>query len=230
MTTWKRATCHSGTPILESGESETSVYWLKPLRFRGLYVTALPFVAQLVKNRPAIQETWVRSPGGEDRLEKKIATHSSFLAWRIPWTEEPCGLQSMGLRESDMTQLLKTIYVTWCQLLNLSVSWIQHQSGFLPEEPAWTLKSGDWGSSKRRLFAKMQAELKDPHKEWWSISELVTVQALSLWAWDGGQAEESFHRAWRAVIAVGKSCLEGAVTFNGRLQPIQVLAGKELEQ
>ena len=60
-------------------------------------------VAQLVKNLPAVQETWVRSLGQEDALEKEMATHSSILAWRIPWTEEPGGLQSMGSQELDMT-------------------------------------------------------------------------------------------------------------------------------
>ena len=53
-------------------------------------------VAQLVKNLPAIQETWVRSLGREDLLEKEMATHSSTLAWRIPWMEEPGGLYFMG--------------------------------------------------------------------------------------------------------------------------------------
>ena len=50
----------------------------------------------VVKNLPAMQETWVRSLGQEDPLEKEMATHSSILAWRIPWTEEPGGLQSTG--------------------------------------------------------------------------------------------------------------------------------------
>ena len=50
----------------------------------------------MVKNPPAMQETWVRSLGWEDPLEKVTTTHSSILAWRIPWTEEPGGLQSMG--------------------------------------------------------------------------------------------------------------------------------------
>ena len=50
----------------------------------------------MVKNLPAKQETWVRSLGWEDILEKGKATHSSVLAWRIPWTKEPGGLQSMG--------------------------------------------------------------------------------------------------------------------------------------
>ena len=50
----------------------------------------------MVKNMPAMHETWVQSLGWEDLLEKDMATHSSILAWRIPWTEEPGGLQSMG--------------------------------------------------------------------------------------------------------------------------------------
>ena len=53
-------------------------------------------MAQTVKNLPAMQETWVRSLGSEDPLEEGTATHSSILAWRIPWTEEPGGLQSIG--------------------------------------------------------------------------------------------------------------------------------------
>ena len=53
-------------------------------------------VAQLVRNLPVMQETWVQSLGWEDPLEKGKATHSSILAWRIPWTEKPVRLQSMG--------------------------------------------------------------------------------------------------------------------------------------
>ena len=53
-------------------------------------------MAQTVKNLPAMRETWVRSMGQEDPLEKGMATHSSILAWRIPLTEEPGGLQSVG--------------------------------------------------------------------------------------------------------------------------------------
>ena len=53
-------------------------------------------VAQWVKHLPPMRETWVRSLGWEDPLEKEMATHSSILAWRIPWTEEPGRLQSMG--------------------------------------------------------------------------------------------------------------------------------------
>ena len=54
-------------------------------------------VAQVVKNLPAVWETWVQSLGWEDALEESMATHSSILAWRIPWTEQPGGQQSRGL-------------------------------------------------------------------------------------------------------------------------------------
>ena len=53
-------------------------------------------VAQMINNLPAVQETWIRSLGQEDSLQKRMATHSSILAWEIPWIVEPAGLQSMG--------------------------------------------------------------------------------------------------------------------------------------
>ena len=59
-------------------------------------------MAQTVKNLPAMQETWIHSLGGEDPLEKGMATHSYILAWRIPWIEEPGGLQSMGSQRSQI--------------------------------------------------------------------------------------------------------------------------------
>ena len=55
-------------------------------------------MAQLLKNLPAMWETWAQTLGQEDALEKGMATHTSILAWRIPWKEEPGGLQSMGLQ------------------------------------------------------------------------------------------------------------------------------------
>ena len=63
-------------------------------------------MAQMVKNLPAMEETWVRSLNREALLEKGMATHSSILDLRIPWTEEPGGLQFMGRKESDMTERL----------------------------------------------------------------------------------------------------------------------------
>ena len=72
----------------------------KPARLGPLMMTllGLPLVAQLVNNLPAMQETWVRSLGWKDPLEKGRASHSSIFAWEIPWTEEPDGLQSTGLQ------------------------------------------------------------------------------------------------------------------------------------
>ena len=61
-------------------------------------------MAQTIKNLPAMQETWIGSLGQEDTLKKEMATHSSIFAWRIPWTEEPDGLQSMGSQR--VTQLI----------------------------------------------------------------------------------------------------------------------------
>ena len=61
-------------------------------------------MAQKVKHLPAMWETWVRSLGREDPLEKATATRSSILSWRIPRTEEPGGLQSTGHKESDTTE------------------------------------------------------------------------------------------------------------------------------
>ena len=64
--------------------------------FNQLRERGTSLVAQTVKRLPTMWETWVRSPGWEDPLENEMATHSSTLAWKIPWTEEPDKLQSMG--------------------------------------------------------------------------------------------------------------------------------------
>ena len=80
-------------------------HWLNWRVGETRFLFVIPFsawaslVAQLVKNLPAIRETWVGSLGWEDPLEEDKATHSSILAWRISWTEEPGGLQSMGLQK-----------------------------------------------------------------------------------------------------------------------------------
>ena len=67
-------------------------------------------VAQMVKHLSTMQETWVRYLGWEDPLEKEMATHSSTLAWKIPWREEPGRLQSMGSQRSDMTERLHSLF------------------------------------------------------------------------------------------------------------------------
>ena len=67
-------------------------------------------MAQIVKSLPAVQETWVRSLGREDPLEKGMATHSSILMWRIPWTEEPDRLQPIGLQRFAHDWSTNTLY------------------------------------------------------------------------------------------------------------------------
>ena len=72
------------------------LFFTQDLNWTDIYSVWTSLVAQMVKHLPTIQETWVRSLGQEDPLEKEMATLSSTLAWRIPWTEEPCGLQFVG--------------------------------------------------------------------------------------------------------------------------------------
>ena len=86
-------------------------HWAEGGALRADFALSSPKVgslgAQLVKNPPATQETWVQSLGWEDALEKGTATHSSILVWRIPWTEKPGSLYSpWGRKELDMTERL----------------------------------------------------------------------------------------------------------------------------
>ena len=84
-------------------------------------------VAQRLKHLPAMRETWVQSLGREDPLEKEMATHSSILAWRIPWTESLVGYSPWGRKESDMTERL---HFTW-DPLSLNVGTGRHQHSWL---------------------------------------------------------------------------------------------------
>ena len=88
------------TPGLRSSPGEGLSY---PLQYSWASL-----VAQMVKNPPTMQETWVQSLGWGDPLEERMATHSNILAWRIPWTEEPDRLQSMG-QQRDMTEWLNAV-------------------------------------------------------------------------------------------------------------------------
>ena len=90
----KESTCNAGDPGLIPGLERS------PEEGMGytLQYSWASLVAQTVKNLPAMQETWIWSLGWEDPLEEGMATHSSILVWKIPWTEEPGGLQSTGLQ------------------------------------------------------------------------------------------------------------------------------------
>ena len=85
---------HTGYRTYSSVHFSPMKIYLLVVLFLDIYWASL--VAQMVKNPPAMHETWVQSLGWEDPLEKEMATHSSILAWRIPWAEKPGGLQSMG--------------------------------------------------------------------------------------------------------------------------------------
>ena len=86
----------------------------------------------MVKNLPVMPDTWVQSLGGEDALEKEMATCSSILAWRIPWTEEPGGAHPCR-KESDTTEQLTTvnIIVSTCSPWINQVHRLQHTGGQL---------------------------------------------------------------------------------------------------
>ena len=85
----------ASSPITSQQIDEETMETAKDFIFLGSKITA-SLLAQRLKHLPAMWETWVRSLGQEDPLEKEMATHSSTLAWRIPWMEEPSGLQSTG--------------------------------------------------------------------------------------------------------------------------------------
>ena len=84
-----------------------------------IYVSMASLVAQLVKGLPAIWETWVQSLGQEDPLEKEMATHSSILACRIPWREEPGGLQSTGSQRVGHNRQTNTHTCMYISILNI---------------------------------------------------------------------------------------------------------------
>ena len=88
----KESTCNAEDPGSTPGSGRSTGEEIDyPLQYSWVSL-----VAQTVKNLPAVRETWVQSLGWEDPLEEGMATHASILAWIIPWTEEPGGLQSTG--------------------------------------------------------------------------------------------------------------------------------------
>ena len=82
----------------------------------------ISLVAKIVKCLPAMWETWAQSLGWEDPLEKEMATHSNVLAWRIPWTEEPGGLQSTGSQRvgHDLATSLHSLTLEWSDQITQS--------------------------------------------------------------------------------------------------------------
>ena len=107
--------------------------WIRAVKKDWIYSKGASLVAQMVKNLSVMQETQVQSLGWEDPLENGMATHSSILAWSIPWTEEPCGLQSIGLQRVRHGWVTNThththththIYIYLCTYCNTLETWI----------------------------------------------------------------------------------------------------------
>ena len=97
-------------------------FWILLTSFRA------SLVAQMVKNVPAMQETWGQSLGREDPLERRVATHSSIPAWKIPWTEEPGGLQSTGSQRVRHNREQFSLHFTSLPHLSLITTWSQQNS------------------------------------------------------------------------------------------------------
>ena len=119
-------------------------------------------MAQRVKRLPAVWETWVQSLGREDHLEKELATHSSTLAWKIPWTEDPDRIQSMGSQRAGQD---------WATSLSLSVF---HQApSTMDEISQWKFRTL---STKEKIFSKSKkiskaldfsTVLQEAWRYWW---------------------------------------------------------------
>ena len=115
---WGKWWGHLHAPDPRAGKSDPG-YEIKPLSFKVLVYNVsfhqwASLVAQTVKRLPAMWETRVQSLGEGDPLEKAVATHSSILAWKIPWTEEPDGLQSMGSQRVRHDWVTSLSFHQWC--------------------------------------------------------------------------------------------------------------------
>ena len=166
--------------------------------FGGLYRASL--VAQMVKILPVMQETQVRSLGREDSLEKGMAIHSSILAWRIPWTQDPGGLQSMGSQIVRHNRLTNTY--THNILSQFSV-WSLYSSLHPKHSPAshWHLintvfltppSAQEWTYRRQPEFLKWQVLFSILHQKdqqgfsWHSLYALwqqLCPPAQENWAW-----------------------------------------------
>ena len=126
-----RYPCLGWSPsTLEPAPSSTGVQWLSTSPFSlSLACYRASLVAQMVKHLPALQETWVQSLGGEDPREKEMATHSSTLTWKSPWTEEPGRLQPMGLQRVGhdwVTSLHSHFIYSAEEMLTTLQSWMNY--------------------------------------------------------------------------------------------------------
>ena len=143
----KESACNAGYPSSIPGSGRSPGEGIAQCSWASL-------VAQMVKNPPAMQETWVQSMDWEGPLKGETATHSRILAWRIPWTEEPGGLQSMGL-------------------LRLRHDWATHTFPF-----GWR-KSGENRNSKLVSMVKSLGVMPMVKALWRRVS---SVELVMLWS------------------------------------------------
>ena len=121
-------------------------------------------VPQMVKNLPSMQETWVRSLGWEDPLEKGMATHSSLLAWRIPWTQEPGEIQSMGLQRVGHSYVTNTFtfhFFRQRETLDVSSTKKRRKLIAILNLPRFYMVASLWESRAPTCLAPYHC------KEWW---------------------------------------------------------------
>ena len=125
--------------------------WLTWFNFAQLANSWTSLVAQMIKNLLAVQETWVLSLGGEDPLEKRMATQSSTLAWRIPWQRSLVGFSPWSYKDSDMTEQLTHVPVNSGPVCRVNSIWRLlwcFPGGTSGKEPAYQCrKIGDMGAA-----------------------------------------------------------------------------------
>ena len=141
---WSRERLHQGLlPKCHLKDSNSGIYWVPPL------ACGTSLVAQTVKHPPTMWETWVQSLGWDDLLEKEMATHSSILAWKIPWMEEPGRLQSMGLQRgghnwaTSQMSVLQYVHIhTHSHMYNIIppiIMWTWNRYSFKSVSPQFSL-------------------------------------------------------------------------------------------
>ena len=130
-------------------------------------VSPASLVAHMVKSLPEVQETQVASLGGEDPLEKEMATHSSILAWKISWTEEPGGLQSMGSQRVRCNWVANTYLLSYTYMGGNAMFWSVIKKHDL--ETLW----GKEQSGKIRLFTLVLNYHKSTYQRFGTLAALL---------------------------------------------------------
>ena len=181
----KQYSCHFEnclySMIYSTGRWELARY-IKAKKPRFTLLIAAFLVAQTVKNLHTMQKTQVRFPGQDVPLEKRMATHTSILAWKIPWTEEPVGLQSMSLQRvghnwATNTWLTLELHFMAASGWKLTVkSKDESLSGQLSEEPEWATNSTPW----RNTWHSVKAVRSTAHQRWGVFVSLFHFSSLIL--------------------------------------------------